>query len=427
MSRHLSANDYYSEHENVTGYWYGKGAQILGIEHEEVTPEVFEALRSNQHPLTGEKLRPRSSKVVFHDIVVSSPKSVSIAALVGQDERLVSAFEDVVNRTFDRLEALAGARERKGEACNTENVTRTGNGVAAVYHHDTSRLLEPQLHAHLVFSNHTWSEKEKRWLALQPREMMEASSKSIRQAFYRDLASECERLGYDVEWKGESFRLTAISPEMERTYSERTQQREAFTQRYTELFGQAPSKKRVEQFIKETKKPALKRFADEYRQAFGAKPTDEQITSFVKDWRTSKMARSTSEKVLLGQLKKLTRNQLQSLHTAVAQAQTKQTKRIDPNLSLETQNRAKQSEDMRLKPQATDVSAISYDEHHALHQRPRPRPRTAIRNSPDQRAIIRKMRLASALSRAMSGHPVALVSHIIRQATKQPNQNRQHQ
>ena len=73
MGRHLSANDYYSEGESVVGHWQGKAAELLGIQGQEVTQDTFEALRSNKHPLTGEKLRPRASKVAFHDTVVSAP------------------------------------------------------------------------------------------------------------------------------------------------------------------------------------------------------------------------------------------------------------------------------------------------------------------------------------------------------------------
>lgn len=65
MKRHLSANDYSPENEKVTGYWHGKAAKLLGIEGIAVTKEAFEALRTNRHPLIGDKLRPRDSTVVL--------------------------------------------------------------------------------------------------------------------------------------------------------------------------------------------------------------------------------------------------------------------------------------------------------------------------------------------------------------------------
>ena len=61
---HLVENDYYSETEKVIGQWYGKAAQRIGIEGNpiEAGDEAFKRLRANLHPLTGEKLTPRTSE-----------------------------------------------------------------------------------------------------------------------------------------------------------------------------------------------------------------------------------------------------------------------------------------------------------------------------------------------------------------------------
>src|SRR5580658_2586795 len=59
LKNHLRANDYYSKGERVTGEWVGIGAEKLGL-NGEVTPEQFEALRTNENPLTGEKLIQRN-------------------------------------------------------------------------------------------------------------------------------------------------------------------------------------------------------------------------------------------------------------------------------------------------------------------------------------------------------------------------------
>lgn len=114
LSRHLSANDYYSEGERVQGYWLGNSAEKLGLKGLVAEPE-FESLRANRHPFTGEKLTLRQHKVAFHDIVVSAPKSFSIAAIVGQDERLVDAFHESSRRIFVELEKHAAVRVRARE------------------------------------------------------------------------------------------------------------------------------------------------------------------------------------------------------------------------------------------------------------------------------------------------------------------------
>ena len=40
-ANHLSSNDYYSEHEQITGHWRGELADVFGLRDEEVTGDVF--------------------------------------------------------------------------------------------------------------------------------------------------------------------------------------------------------------------------------------------------------------------------------------------------------------------------------------------------------------------------------------------------
>jgi hypothetical protein len=49
----------------------------------------------------------------------------------------------------------------------------TSNPALAVYHHDTSRELDPQLHTHAVAANLTYDGTEGRWKALQASEIYE--------------------------------------------------------------------------------------------------------------------------------------------------------------------------------------------------------------------------------------------------------------
>ncbi|MBK1883758.1 relaxase domain-containing protein [Luteolibacter pohnpeiensis] len=297
MSQHLSMNDYYSEGEEVVGHWLGKAAEQLGIEGQPVRQADFEALRSNRHPQTGQKLRPRRAKVAYHDFVVSAPKSVSIAAMTGGDDRLLKAFDHCVRNTFERLEGFAAIRVRTGSSYQSEELKVTGNAVAAAFRHDTSRMLDPQLHTHLVFANLTWDESNSRWLALQPKQMAEQAGGAVRRAFYRELEHACQQLGYETERVGEAFRLKGIPQEMEALLSQRSVQRRAFEHRYTDVFGQAPDKKRIEQFIKEGHSSATKRFRKEYTAKFGASPNSKLEQSFIRDWRSAKMETSNRSNV----------------------------------------------------------------------------------------------------------------------------------
>ena len=99
---------------------------------------------------------------------------------------------------MSRLEAYSGVRDRKGVAVNTEGIIRTGNVCAATFTHDTSRLLDPQLHMHLVTSNHSYSPETGQYLALQPKVMMEEAKRWITDQFHRDLAKVAKKLGYET-------------------------------------------------------------------------------------------------------------------------------------------------------------------------------------------------------------------------------------
>ena len=167
-ARHLEHRDYYAEGERVTGRWEGRGAVSLGLSGE-VKLEDLEAVRQGNHPVTGAFLRQRQSadRIAsdgikqsrgrnLYDFTISAPKSVSIMAILGDDNRLIEAHEKAVGELLVEIEAHAAARVRQSGA-NDDRAT--GNLVLAVYHHDTSRELDPQLHSHAVAANLTFEDR----------------------------------------------------------------------------------------------------------------------------------------------------------------------------------------------------------------------------------------------------------------------------
>ena len=68
-------------------------------------------------------------------------------AVVGGDNRLIEAHERAVAEALQELEDHAATRVRQ-DGANADRAT--GNLAIAVYHHDTSRELDPQLHTHAV-------------------------------------------------------------------------------------------------------------------------------------------------------------------------------------------------------------------------------------------------------------------------------------
>jgi len=414
MKNHLSQNDYYSEKETVVGEWWGEGAKRLGLEGQHVTAETFEALRNNQHPLTREKLTPRSRLVAFHDVVVSAPKSFSIMAQVGGDERLVKAFEEASKLTFQELERFAAVRVRHGEYAKTEAYRFTGNAVAAVYHHDTSRLLDPQHHHHFVFANLSYDEKTQRWLALQRRPMMEASKASVRQFFHRELARLTKELGYDIEWTKNGFRLKEISLALEQKFSTRALQREAFEKRYRNLFKNDPSKARIEQFIKEGKGAARKRFQVEFEKAFRCKPSSQETEAFVQDWRSSKMAYSSRAKVRAGQLEKLSPPENQNLKRLLAKAlslssgamgEEGNSERLEHRQQVEEEPKAQDGSQGVAHESSHSMEDLSFEPTHQLSKKviqKRHQPQHLARQRME---VLRRYRRGMILSAALRGYP----------------------
>ena len=210
--RHLEHSDYYDEGRRVQGEWHGQGAELLGLRGE-VTREQFEAVREGLHPETGEFLRPRHSADridangseqskgrSLYDLTFSAPKSISIQALVGGDERLIAAHDKAVREALAEAENYAAARVR----LNGANEDRaTANWIVAAYRHDTSRELDPQLHTHAVTANLTYDGVEGRWKALQASGLYERRA-YLTEVYRNALAREVYGLGYEIESRRDS-------------------------------------------------------------------------------------------------------------------------------------------------------------------------------------------------------------------------------
>src|SRR5262249_36277052 len=114
--------NYYTTADHIPGRWHGRLAEAWGLTGE-VSATQFGRLAEGQHPETGEQLvRHRAAAAVAHergptrthragwDATFSAPKSVSLTALVGGDERVRDAHRDSVRVALDALEPFVQAR-----------------------------------------------------------------------------------------------------------------------------------------------------------------------------------------------------------------------------------------------------------------------------------------------------------------------------
>ncbi|MCI0541978.1 MAG: relaxase domain-containing protein [Verrucomicrobiales bacterium] len=161
---HLCVGDYYQEGQRVSGEWFGLAAERLGLAGK-VRVDEFLRLCENKHPSTGQTLTARlnttrtedgkrvANRRSFYDFTFSPPKSVSIAAFLGKDERIFEVHDRAVRAALREFEAFAAARIRAGGA---EKDRMTGNFASALFTHDTSRALDPHLHTHCIVFNATF-------------------------------------------------------------------------------------------------------------------------------------------------------------------------------------------------------------------------------------------------------------------------------
>jgi conjugative relaxase-like TrwC/TraI family protein len=205
------AQSYYKQDETVKGEWQGKLAASLGLSGE-VAPLEFSRLTEGIHPQTeAQMVRHREgqeytnadgsiTKPVEHragwDATFSAPKSVSLTALVGGDERVTEAHRAAVTTALEELEKYTHARIGGNNPAEV-----TGKFVAAKFEHDTARPVNgyaaPQLHTHAIIFNVTERE-DGSTRAIQERTFFE--SQSYATAVYQSvLTHQLRKLGYEIE------------------------------------------------------------------------------------------------------------------------------------------------------------------------------------------------------------------------------------
>jgi len=133
------------------------------------------------------------------DGTISAPKSVSITALVGGDDRVREAHRESVRVALGELEQFTQAR-----IGNVHKPETTGKFVAATFEHDTARPVDgyaaPQLHTHAVIFNVTERDggPGKLTRSVQSHELY-AAQKYVTAVYRSELATRLQGLGYQLE------------------------------------------------------------------------------------------------------------------------------------------------------------------------------------------------------------------------------------
>src|SRR5271156_6997158 len=203
--------NYWKQGDTILGEWHGRLAEKFGLAGA-VDANEFARLTEGQHPHTAEQLvrhrvvqeyegaDGKTVAPVEHragwDATFSAPKSVSLTALVGGDDRVRDAHREAVNVALSQLERYTQARIGGNHAAET-----TGQFIAAKFEHDTARPVDgyaaPQLHTHAVIFNVAVRDNGQT-RALQERGLFE--SQQFATAVYQsELTYRLRNLGYEIE------------------------------------------------------------------------------------------------------------------------------------------------------------------------------------------------------------------------------------
>ena len=233
--------NYYTEGDQIHGEWQGQLAERWGLRGQ-VTAEQFRRLTEGQHPETGDQLVQHRGSYYYEnehgekvhsmehragwDATFSAPKSVSLTALVGGDERIREAHRESVRVSLDEMENFVQARMGGNRAPET-----TGNWVAAKFEHDSARPVNgyaaPQLHTHVVFFNMTETESGE-IRAIQPQEIYRTQQYGTA-VYQSELAHRLKDLGYEIErGKNGAPEIKGYSTEYVEASSPRRQQIENY-------------------------------------------------------------------------------------------------------------------------------------------------------------------------------------------------------
>ena len=198
-------NSYYTQGQTLQGQWHGKFAEELGLTGS-VSEEHFARMAQGQDPATGEQwvqhrntAKTENGAELEHragyDLTFNAPKTVSLIALPGHDDRVRNAHAESVNAALNAGQEYTQARMGGNNPAQT-----TGKWAAALFEHDTARpengYPAPHLHTHVVVFNMTRTE-DGQVRSVQPSELYQIQS-YMTAVYQNQLALKLKELGYEL-------------------------------------------------------------------------------------------------------------------------------------------------------------------------------------------------------------------------------------
>ncbi len=224
-------NSYYTQGKQLQGQWHGRFAQELDLVGA-VSEEHFDRMAQGQNPATGQQwvgyrdtIRTQAGKEMEHragfDLTFNAPKTVSLIALPGHDDRVRTAHDASVKAALETGQEYMQARMGGDRAAQT-----TGKWAAALFEHDTARPEKgypaPHLHTHVVLFNMTRTE-DGQVRSMQPAEIFRIQS-FMTSVYQNELAARLKSFGYELaEGKNHAPEIKGFTKEYLDAESQRSQ------------------------------------------------------------------------------------------------------------------------------------------------------------------------------------------------------------
>lgn len=204
---YTAEDNYYFIGESSTE-WFGKGSDQLGLSGA-VDKDQFKSVLDGYLP-DGSDLSFMKNGENKHrpgyDLTFSAPKSVSVLALIEGDKSILEAHNAAVKKTLSEIETLLTTRTMIDGVPIHSN---TNSLVSALFMHDTSRNLDPQLHTHAIIANATFDADSGKWKTLatdkidsQGFEVVWKNQVAFGALYRQFLKEDLAQMGYEFETVG---------------------------------------------------------------------------------------------------------------------------------------------------------------------------------------------------------------------------------